>query len=105
MPSSTGTSNTTNRSAGRNRFEPSRADIVPSKRPAVSSPSRTVGGNSRAMIVLDAAGQQPVSLDPGSSTITAQGAAGFMNGPEPQRVVVDAGQVAEVTLTYDTGIR
>ena len=31
-----------NAKAGRNRFEPSRADMVPSKRPTVSSPSRTV---------------------------------------------------------------
>jgi hypothetical protein len=31
--------------------------------------------------------------------------AGFMNGPEPQQVTVEDGQVTEVTLDYDTGIR
>jgi len=42
---------------------------------------------------------------PGIYTVTAQGAAGFMSGPEPQQVTVEEGRVTEVTLTYDTGIR
>jgi hypothetical protein len=62
-------------------------------------------GQPRGMVVLDGTGQQSVGLEPGTYTLTAQGASGFMNGPEPQRVVVDAGQVTEVALTYDTGIR
>ena len=62
-------------------------------------------GQPQGMVVLDGTGQQSVSLEPGTYTLTAQGASGFMNGPEPQRVVVDADQVTEVALTYDTGIR
>ena len=62
-------------------------------------------GQPQGMVVLDGTGQQSVSLEPGTYTLTAQGASGFMNGPEPQRVVVDPGQVTEVVLTYDTGIR
>ena len=62
-------------------------------------------GHPQATVVLDAAGQQSAGLEPGTYTITPQGATGFMSGPEPQRVVVEPGQVTEVTLTYDTGIR
>ena len=62
-------------------------------------------GQPQGMVVLDGTGQQSVGLKPGTYTVTAQGASGFMNAPEPQRVVIDAGQVTEVALTYDTGIR
>lgn len=55
--------------------------------------------------VTDASGQAFAKLGPGEYTVTAQGAAGFMNGPEPQQVTVEDGQVTEVTLDYDTGIR
>ena len=57
------------------------------------------------MVVTDETGQTFAALAPGTYTVTAQGAAGFMNGPEPQQVTVEDGQVTEVTLTYDTGIR
>ena len=40
-----------------------------------------------------------------SVRVGGQGAAGFMSGPDPQQVRVEDGTVAEVTLTYDTGIR
>ena len=50
-------------------------------------------------------GQQSIALEPGTYTVNAQGVTGFMNGPEAQRVVVEDGEVTEVTLEYDTGIR
>lgn len=56
-------------------------------------------------VILDAAGQAFVPLEPGVYTVNAQGAAGLMNGPEAQRVVVEDGNVSEVVLAYDTGIR
>ena len=56
-------------------------------------------------IILDGAGQAFVPLEPGVYTVNAQGAAGLMNGPEAQRVVVEDGNVSEVVLAYDTGIR
>jgi hypothetical protein len=62
-------------------------------------------GHPQGMVVLDATGRASVDLEPGTFTITAQGATGFMSGPEPLRVVVEAGQVTDVTLSYDTGIR
>jgi hypothetical protein len=62
-------------------------------------------GHQQARIVLDSAGKASVALEPGAYTLNAQGVAGLMNGPEAQRVVVEDRQVAEVTLTYDTGIR
>ncbi|MFL5710964.1 MAG: carboxypeptidase-like regulatory domain-containing protein [Chloroflexota bacterium] len=62
-------------------------------------------GHEQAMVVTDAGGQAFAGLAPGVYTVTAQGAAGFMNGPEPQQITVDDGNVTEVTLTYDTGIR
>ena len=57
------------------------------------------------MVVTDGAGQAFAGLAPGTYTVSAQGTAGFMNGPEPQEVLVKDGVVAEVTLSYDTGIR
>lgn len=56
-------------------------------------------------VVLDAAGEGFVELEPGDYSVTAQAVGGFMNGPEPQRVVVEDGRISEVTLTFDTGIR
>jgi hypothetical protein len=56
-------------------------------------------------IVLDAEGQQSLSLLPGAYVINAEGAAGFMSGPEAQRVTVEDGRITEVTLAFDTGIR
>jgi hypothetical protein len=55
--------------------------------------------------VLDATGRLFVELKPGAYTINADGVAGFMNGPEAQRAIVEEGRITEVTLTYDTGIR
>ena len=62
-------------------------------------------GGDQGTFLTDTTGQAVIGLAPGSYTVTAQGAAGFMNGPEPQQVTVEDGQVTEVTLTYDTGIR
>ena len=62
-------------------------------------------GHEQGMVVTDQTGQTFAGLAPGIYTVTAQGAAGFMSGPEPQQVTVDDGRVTEVTLTYDTGIR
>jgi len=62
-------------------------------------------GHEQGMVVTDQTGQTFAGLAPGIYTVTAQGAAGFMSGPEPQQVTVDEGRVTEVTLTYDTGIR
>jgi hypothetical protein len=54
---------------------------------------------------LDATGQRFVALEPGAYVVKAEGVEGFMNGPEAQRVTVEAGQVTDVTLAFDTGIR
>jgi hypothetical protein len=62
-------------------------------------------GQERASVVLDAAGEGFVGLEPGVYVVNGQGVAGLMNGPEAQRVEVDDGKVTEVELTYDTGIR
>jgi hypothetical protein len=62
-------------------------------------------GHPHGVVVLDGSGQQQIALEPGTYTVNAQGVTGFMNGPEAQRVVVEDGEVTEVTLTYDTGIR
>jgi hypothetical protein len=63
------------------------------------------GAGSQATVVTDAAGQAFAALAPGTYTVTAQGTAGFMGGPEPQQVLVEDGSVTELVLTYDTGIR
>jgi hypothetical protein len=63
------------------------------------------GGAQDEPIVLDAAGEAFVALEPGVYDVHAQGVAGLMNGPEAQRVVVDEGTVTEVVFAYDTGIR
>jgi hypothetical protein len=62
-------------------------------------------GTLRHKVVLDAAGQVFVALEPGVYVVDAEGSAGFMSGPEAHRVVVDAGRVTDVTLAFDTGIR
>jgi hypothetical protein len=62
-------------------------------------------GNQQALVMLDGAGQGSVELEPGVYNVTAQGTAGFMGGPEAQQVTVEDGQITEVTLAYDTGIR
>jgi len=55
---------------------------------------------------LDATGSAFVETPPGIYLVTAADAAdGFMGMPEPQKVEVVAGQVASVTLSFDTGIR
>jgi hypothetical protein len=56
-------------------------------------------------LILDATGQRFVALEPGVYVVNAEGVAGFMNGPEAQKVTVEAGQVTDVTLAFDTGIR
>jgi hypothetical protein len=86
------------------QFPPDPA-CAPKPVPDVSVEIADDEGNPQGTVVLDGAGQQSVGLDPGTYTVSAQGATGFMSGPEPQRVVVESGQVTEVTLTYDTGIR
>jgi hypothetical protein len=64
------------------------------------------GGVVQAKVVLDAAGQQFLGLQPGAYVVNAEGGvAGFMNGPEAQRVTVEDGRITEVTLAFDTGIR
>jgi len=62
-------------------------------------------GTIQQKVVLDAAGQAFVALAPGGYVLTAEGLAGFMGGPEAQRVTVEDGRVAEVMLMFDTGIR
>jgi hypothetical protein len=62
-------------------------------------------GTKAGSVVLDSAGRRFVNLPPGAYTVHAEAVGGFMSGPEAQRVVVEQGQVSEVTLTYDTGIR
>ena len=62
-------------------------------------------GQEQGTLVLDAAGEGFVGLEPGAYIVNGQGAAGLMNGPEAQRVEVEDGKVTEVALTYDTGIR
>jgi hypothetical protein len=86
------------------RFPPDPA-CAPKRVPNVSVEIVDDQGNPQGMVVLDGTGQQSVSLEPGTYTVTAQGATGFMSGPEPQRVVVEPGRITDVTLTYDTGIR
>jgi len=54
---------------------------------------------------LDATGSVFVETPPGIYLVTAADAAGFMSMPELQKVEVVAGQVASVTLSFDTGIR
>ena len=63
------------------------------------------GAGARATVVTDAAGQAFAALAPGTYSVSAQGTAGFMGGPEPQQVLVEDGSVTELVLTYDTGIR
>ncbi len=63
------------------------------------------GGAVREKVVLDAAGQRFLGLQPGAYAVTAEGVAGFMDGPEAQRVTVEDGRITEVTLAFDTGIR
>lgn len=62
-------------------------------------------GTIQQKLVLDAAGQKFVALAPGGYIVNAEGTAGFMNGPEAQRVTVEDGQITDVTLAFDTGIR
>jgi hypothetical protein len=62
-------------------------------------------GNDQGTLVLDAAGEGTIALEPGAYIVNGQGGAGLMNGPEAQRVEVEAGRVTEVELMYDTGIR
>jgi hypothetical protein len=62
-------------------------------------------GREQGVVMTDVSGQTFAGLAPGQYTVTAQGASGFMSGPEPQQVTVEDGQVTEVTLDYDTGIR
>ena len=62
-------------------------------------------GEEQEALVLDAAGEGFVGLEPGAYIVNGQGAAGLMNGPEAQRVEVEKGRVTDVELTYDTGIR
>jgi hypothetical protein len=63
------------------------------------------GGTVQVKAILDAAGQQFLDLQPGAYVVNAEGVAGFMNGPEAQRVTVEDGRITEVTLAFDTGIR
>jgi hypothetical protein len=62
-------------------------------------------GKEHETLILDAAGEGVVGLEPGTYVVNGQGAAGLMNGPEAQRVRVDEGRITDVALTYDTGIR
>ena len=62
-------------------------------------------GQQQATVVTDPSGRAFARIGPGTYTVSAQGAAGFMNGPDLQQVVVEDGAVADVTLIYDTGIR
>jgi hypothetical protein len=62
-------------------------------------------GAIRHKLVLDASGQGFLAMDPGAYVVNAEGVQGFMNGPEAQKVTVEAGQVTDVTLSFDTGIR
>ena len=62
-------------------------------------------GAVREKVVLDAAGQRFLGLPPGAYAVSAEGVAGFMSGPEAQRVTVEDGRITEVTLAFDTGIR
>ncbi len=66
-----------------------------------------VGADGRVeeKVVLDAAGQRFIALEPGNYVVDAEGLAGFMNGPETQHVTVEPGRVTDVTLAFDTGIR
>jgi hypothetical protein len=62
-------------------------------------------GQPTGMVVTDDAGQAFADLAAGTYTVSAQGSAGFMSGPEPQQVLVEDGSITELTLSYDTGIR
>ena len=62
-------------------------------------------GRPQGTVVTDAAGTAFIGLSAGMYTVSGQGTAGFMGGPEPQEVDVEDGAPSEVTLSYDTGIR
>jgi hypothetical protein len=76
-------------------------------RPVPNVPLVIMDGNGTIMdkLVLNAAGTGVITLDPGDYIIRAEGVEGFMSGPEAQRVTVVDGQVTEVMLAFDTGIR
>ena len=86
------------------RFPPDPA-CAPKPVPNATILIADASGRDQGMVTTDASGQTFAGLAPGQYTVTAQGAAGFMNGPEPQQVTVEDGQVTDVTLSYDTGIR
>jgi len=86
------------------RFPPDPA-CAPKPVPGATILVASAGGDQQLTIVTDAAGRGFAALAPGAYTLTAQGAAGFMNGPDPQQLTVEGGHVTEITLTYDTGIR
>lgn len=86
------------------KFPPDPA-CAPKPVPNASILIADASGHQQATVTTDASGQAAAELPPGMYTVTAQGAAGFMRGPEPQQVTVEDGHVTEVTLTYDTGIR
>ena len=62
-------------------------------------------GRPQGTVVTDAAGTAFIGLPAGTYTVSGQGTAGFMGGPEPLEVDVEDGATSEVTLSYDTGIR
>jgi hypothetical protein len=86
------------------RFPP---DPACAPRPAADATILIAGESDGAqqMVVTDDAGTAVAALAPGNYTVSGEGSAGSMTGPEPQQVIVERGSVTEVTLTYDTGIR
>ena len=62
-------------------------------------------GNEMATVVTDPSGVVFVPVAAGVYVVRGVDTGTMPTAPEPQKVVVEAGQVAEVALAYDTGIR
>jgi hypothetical protein len=62
-------------------------------------------GNEIAKALTDASGVAFIAVKPGLYVVRGVDTGTLPTAPEPQQAEVAAGQVAEVTLSYDTGIR
>jgi hypothetical protein len=65
----------------------------------------TFAGAEVARVETDASGEFSVSLAPGAYRLVAQPVEGLMGTPGPIDFGVEAGAMAELTVSYDTGIR
>jgi carboxypeptidase family protein len=65
---------------------------------------RDATGREVGRATTDADGRYVVFVEPGSYVVVAQPTGGLMGTPPPQSVTVD-GDITQVDLSYDTGIR